>query len=480
MSVLLPAARPDRPAVTAAGMTLSHAELTRLCGPPAERLRGIARVALWAPRAPETAIGVAAALRAGAAVIPVNPKAGGNEVRHILDAGEPEAVLCGRGAELPDALTGLPRVEVGLEAPSDPPRDLPEPEPERPALILFTSGTTGPPKGVVISRRAIAADIDGLAEAWGWTERDAVAHALPLFHAHGLILGLIGPLRLGGTAVLIERFSPESVATALEGGATMLFGVPTMYRRLRLACEEKPEIARALSRARLLVSGSAALPAGERREIERLTGRRIVERYGMTETLITIAQRADGDRAPGYVGVPVPGVEVRLVDERGLPVAPVTPGDDGAIGELEVRGPTLFEGYLGDPDATRDAYRDGWFRTGDIATRDASHGYRILGRRDRDIIKTGGYRVGAAEVEAALLDHPSVEEAAVVGVDDEDLGQRIVAWVVARARAESLADELIDHVAAQLSAHKRPREIRFVDSLPRNPLGKVEKHRLTA
>ncbi len=346
-----------------------------------------------------------------------------------------------------------------------------------PALIVYTSGTTGAPKGAVMPRRAITSNLDALADAWAWTADDVVAHGLPLFHVHGLVLGILGPLRRGGTAMHLGRFSPEAVTEALAGEATMLFGVPTMYRRLADAAEESPELARALGRARLLVSGSAALPAAEHARIERLTGRSVVERYGMTETLMNTAIRADGEPAPGTVGPAVTGVEVRLVDDDG---AELDVHDDETIGELHVRGPNVFLGYLNRPEATAEALRDGWFVTGDMATRGANGYIRLVGRRATDLIKSGGYKIGAGEIEGSLREHPAVADAAVTGEPDDDLGERVVAWVVLRDGATVEEGELADHVAGQLAPHKRPRVVHLLDDLPRNEMGKVQKKRLTA
>ncbi|MBO0849701.1 MAG: AMP-binding protein, partial [Pseudonocardia sp.] len=213
----------------------------------------------------------------------------------------------------------------------------------------------------------------------------------------------------------------------------------------------------------------AALPPSVFRDVAALAGQPPVERYGMTETLITIAVRADGERRAGWVGVPIAGVRSRVVDDSGSAIV----ADGETIGDLQIQGDTLFEGYLGRPEATVASWtEDGWFRTGDAAVLDASGYHRIVGRRSSDLIKTGGFRVGAGEVEAALLDHPAVDEAAVVGLPDPDLGQRLVAFVVADG---ARPDELIEHVAGQLSVHKRPREVRMVDSLPRNAMGKVRK-----
>jgi len=256
----------------------------------------------------------------------------------------------------------------------------------------------------------------------------------------------------------------------------MLFGVPTMYYRLANAAEADPEVAAALGRARLLVSGSAALPVREHVRLEQATGQRVAERYGLTETMINCAIHASGERRPGYVGPPLPGVELVLLDDEG---EPLDASDDETIGEVAVRGPNLFSGYLNLPEATGQAMRDGWFLTGDLAAR-APDGYiRIVGRRATDLIKTGGFKVGAGEIEAALLEHPAVAEAAVAGAPDEDLGERVVAWVVPRSTAPA-ADELSRHVAELLAPHKRPREIRFVEELPRNAMGKVLKEQLKA
>jgi malonyl-CoA/methylmalonyl-CoA synthetase len=262
----------------------------------------------------------------------------------------------------------------------------------------------------------------------------------------------------------------------LEAGATMVFGVPTMYHRLAEQAAGDSRLAAALGRPRLLVSGSAPLPAPDFERIQQLTGQAIVERYGLTETLMNTAVRAGGRRRPGYVGTPLPGVEVRLVADDGTDVET---SDDETIGEVAVRGPNLFSGYLNRADATAESLRDGWFFTGDLAAR-APDGYlRIVGRRSTDLIKTSGYRVGAGEIETALLGHPGVAEVAVVGTPDLDLGERIVAFVVAAGGGSPpVADKLIEHVGGQLAPHKRPREVRFVDALPRNAMGKVMKKQL--
>jgi malonyl-CoA/methylmalonyl-CoA synthetase len=463
----------DRVALRFPDRALSYVELRDAAMDVAGQVGGAGRVAVWAVSAPETCVAVVGALLAGVPVVPINPKAGERELAHVLQDSEPAVILTAPGAAAP---TDRPRIEVDLAARGT--SDLPsEPPLEAPGLIVYTSGTTGPPKGAVLPRRAIASNLDALAEAWEWTADDVVAHGLPLFHVHGLVLGCLGPLRRGGAAYHLGRFSPEAAAAALEDGATMLFGVPTMYRRLADEAQDEPRIARALGQARLVVSGSAALPAVEHERIERLTGQRIVERYGMSETLMNTAIRADGDRRPGYVGPPLEGVEVRLLDDAG---EPIEAADDETIGEIAVCGPNLFLEYLNRPDATAEVLRDGWFRTGDLATR-APDGYiRIVGRRATDLIKSGGFKIGAGEIEGALLEHPEVQEAAVTGEPDADLGERIVAWIVPRPGARPSADTLADHVAGLLTPHKRPRTVHLMDELPRNEMGKVQKQRLSA
>ena len=400
-------------------------------------------VAVLATPSLETVVCIMAGIEAGATVVPVSPDAGADERNHVLqDSGATLLIEDGRSMDV------VPRTER-------PPADA--------SLLLYTSGTTGPPKGVPITSEAIDSCLAGLSDAWEWTPDDLLVHGLPLNHVHGLVLGVLGPLRVGSGLHHTVRPTPSAYAAA---HGSLYFGVPTVWSRVAA----DPGAARALAGARLLVSGSAALPAPAFDGLLHLAGQAPVERYGMTETLITLAARAGDARRRGTVGRPLPGVEARLVPERGGSAAP------GELGELEVRGRTVFAGYDGQPAATAAAFTDdGWFRTGDIASIDADGIHRIVGRASTDLIKSGGYRIGAGEVEDALLSHPSVTEAAVVGEPDDDLGQRIVAYVVASSSDEAL---LIRHVADRLSSHKRPRVIVFVAALPRNSMGKVDKTRL--
>jgi malonyl-CoA/methylmalonyl-CoA synthetase len=479
---LSPENRPLLPAVRAGGRgtavitdhaTLTYADLRATGAAVAQGIAEARRVAVWCEPGVATCIAVVGALLAGVEIVPINPKAGPRELEHVVEDSRPEVVLCDCTVHLPAALGTVPRLDVDLAGRAE---DVaPEPSEEACALIMYTSGTTGLPKGVMLSRHALAANLDALTDAWDWTSADVVVHALPLFHVHGLVIGVLGALRLGGTVRLIRRFSAAAVVSALASGGTMFFGVPTMYRRLGAALRETPAYAGAVASARLLVSGSAALSKADHAVIASLTGQRVVERYGMTETLIISATRASGDRQHGSVGPPLNGVSVRLVDEVGRDI-PRTNSHDA--GEVWVRTPALFEAYLNQPEATATATRDGWFRTGDVASWGNNGALRLLGRSSTDVIKTGGFKVGAAEIEDVLRVHPDIADAAVTGEADGDLGERIVAWVVPSEGRQPSERDLIDYVASELSPHKRPRAIYYISTLPRNHLGKVLKRDL--
>lgn len=449
------------PAVRIGGQHLDREDLFAAAGSVADRVQGAPAVAVHATAALETVVAVVGCLLAGVPCVPVPPDSGPDECTHILRDSRAALWL---GDPPPHELPGgLETVAIDRAARSS--TSWAEPA-DSTALVMYTSGTTGAPKGVVLSRGALTVGIDGLAQAWGWSSEDVLVHGLPLFHVHGLILGVLGALRVGSPLVHTGRPKPAAYAhAAAEHAGSLFFGVPTVWGRIAA----DPASAKALAGARLLVSGSAGLPRGVFDDLAALTGQAPVERYGMTETLITLAVRADDERRAGWVGTPIRGVGTRVVDDHAVPV----PHDAETIGNLEVRGDTLFDGYLDRPEVTAASFTDdGWFRTGDAAVVDEAGWHRIVGRTSADLIKTGGYRVGAGEIEAVLLDHATVSEAAVVGLPDADLGQRIVAFVVGDGARE---DQLIEHVATRLSIHKRPREVRVVESLPRNAMGKVRK-----
>ena len=447
-------------AVRIDGAVLSRSDLVGAATSVAERVAGADRVAILATPTAATVLAVTGCLIAGVPFVPVPADVGVAERGHMLSDSGVQAWL----GPVPDEPEGLPHIPVRLHARSW--HRYAEPSPDATAMIIYTSGTTGLPKGVVLSRRAIAADLDALAEAWQWTADDVLVHGLPLFHVHGLVLGLLGSLRVGNRFVHTGKPTPAGYAHA---AGTLYFGVPTVWSRV--VADEAA--ARALRPARLLVSGSAPLPVPVFDRLAELTGHQTIERYGASESLITLSTRADGERRAGWVGLPLTGVQTRLLDDTGGEV----PHDGETVGKLEVRGPMMFDGYLNRPEATAEAFdADGWYRTGDVAVIDGGGMHRIVGRESVDLIKSGGYRIGAGEIETALLGYPGVQEAAVVGMPDQDLGQRIVAFIV--GAADLKADDLINHVAQELSVHKRPREVRLVDTLPRNAMGKVLKKQL--
>jgi malonyl-CoA/methylmalonyl-CoA synthetase len=403
-----------------------------------------------------------AALRLGLVVVPANPDSPLPELSHVVVDAAPRAAIVGDEElrRLLEAASPHPLLVVGpdVELPNGPAPPLDLPGPSDPALVCYTSGTTGAPKGVLLTHGNLLAGAEALRLAWRWTAEDRLVLSLPLYHLHGLAVGLHGTLLAGASAVLLPRFSPEAVAdAAVAHDATLFFGVPTMYARLA----RSPRLDE-LSRLRLAVSGSAPLPADLNLAVAARIGQVVLERYGMTETLMNASNPCEGERRPGTVGFALPGVELRL--------------DEEAHGEILVRGPSVSPCYLGRPEATAASRtKDGWFRTGDLGSLDAEGYLRIEGR-SRDLVITGGHNVSPREVEEVLRRHPAVLDAAVGGVPDEEWGEVVVAWVVAEGRLDP--EELRAHAAASLSRYKVPREVRLVGEIPRNALGKVQLEQL--
>jgi malonyl-CoA/methylmalonyl-CoA synthetase len=337
------------------------------------------------------------------------------------------------------------------------------------ALIAYTSGTTGRSKGAMLTHGNLASNSHAVVEAWRWTDRDVLLLALPLFHIHGLGVGIHGSIIAGGSVDLRRRFDAAETFDALgQGRATMFFGVPTMY--LRLIAESRGRSSRPPP-VRLYVSGSAPLSVQTFAEFAECFGQSILERYGMTETVMNLTNPYDGERRPGTVGQPFPGQEARIVDLRTrLPI------DDERPGEIQVRGPHVFLGYWRQPDATVEAFdREGWFNTGDLGWRSLD-GYFTISGRARELIITGGYNVYPREVEEVLMGHPAVAEAAVFGMPNPEYGEQVVAAVVFRTGRQAAVDELIAYCRDQLASYKKPRQIHVVEQFPRNALGKIQKH----
>ncbi len=419
-----------------------------------------------------------AVLSEGGVAVPLSRMAASPEVAYL--AADSGAELAVSGGEL-EALVppGLARLSLEL-APLEQAASAQERLGARSAegrLLLYTSGTTGKPKGVPIGSAQLAAQTEALREAWAFTESDVLLHTLPLHHLHGIVVALLTALSAPCSVTLLERFSPDGVLSELHE-ASVWMSVPTMLERLTERVEALPEPERASASAklaglRLVTSGSAALPVSLARRWSALAGAIPLERYGMTEIGMALSNPLEAkERVLGSVGRPLPGVELRIVDDGGVDVE--------GPGELWVRGPSVFSGYHGRDDASREAFVEGWFRTGDVGVRDERGAIRLLGRTSVDILKSGGEKLSALEIEEVLREHPELAEVAVIGLPDPTWGDRVVAVVVPRPGLAPEPEALRAHVRARLAAYKVPKEVVFLDALPRNAMGKVQKPELIA
>src|SRR5438874_1678000 len=460
-----------RPALVAGDMALSNDELSRAAGESGRRLKeiGVTRethVALFAENSGAWIIAYLGLQLLGATVVGMNPAFKAAEAEQILSDSEAAVALVDAGRQsLIDALR--PRLKaLHQTARVEEIGSVPSPlvaegqgggslTPEDPALLLYTSGTTGRPKGALLDHGNLLAQGRGVVEAWRWTAEDRLVLALPLFHVHGLAIALHGSLIAGGCAVLVP-FSPENVVRELRAGGTMFFGVPAMYQRLADYLDRNPAD---LRHVRLFVAGSAPLPATLFERCERVLGQPVLERYGITEGGIVVSNPYDGPRQPGRVGYPLPGVEVRLGDQD----------------EVQLKGGQVFKGYWRNAAASADAFVDGWFRTGDVGEI-AEDGTLAIRGRIKELIISGGYNVYPREVEMILEQHPAVAEVAVAGLPSDRWGEEVTAFVVARSRVDP--QELIAYTRERLSTYKCPRAVRFIDAIPRNAMGKVDRSRL--
>ncbi|KAF3889412.1 MULTISPECIES: acyl-CoA synthetase [Nostocales] len=351
---------------------------------------------------------------------------------------------------------------------------LPQVEISRRALILYTSGTTGKPKGVVTTHDNIQAQVTSLIVAWGWTSSDGILHVLPLHHIHGIINVLTCALWAGAECHILGKFDADIVWNRIsQGDLTLFMAVPTIYVKLIAAweaasSERQKKMSEGCAKMRLMVSGSAALPVQVLEKWKTIGNHFLLERYGMTEIGMALSNPLQGQRYAGYVGTPLPQVEVRLVDESGVLVPPGTPG------EIQVKGPGVFLEYWQNPEATAKAFQDGWFLTGDLAVVENGN-YRILGRMSVDIIKTGGYKVSALEIEEVLRTHPDIQECAVVGVKDPEWGERVCAALVLQHSDRLTLEAFRSWAKERLAVYKVPTRILSVEELPRNAMGKVTK-----
>jgi malonyl-CoA/methylmalonyl-CoA synthetase len=408
-----------------------------------------------------------AAFRAGLVVVPVNTAFTAAELSNITAEAEPRLVIL----DDPSRFQGCPVEVVSVDSimtvvpptPTEVSTRANNLRADDPALLVFTSGTTGKPKGALLSHGNMLSSATALVNSWGWTPDDRLVLSLPLFHMHGLGVGVHGTLVAGASAVIVPKFSPDSVLDAAEEHqATMLFGVPTMWGRLL----ESPRVGE-LRKLRLCVSGSAALSPEVWEGLRDRGGQEIVERYGMTETVMNISNPLRGERRPGSVGLPLPGVEVALD----------APGADG-VGEIVLRGPNVFSGYWNRPDANGEAFTsEGWFRTGDLGRIDPD-GYVTIVGRSKDLIITGGYNVYPRDVEDILRNHADVADSSVLGEPSAEWGETVTACVIRKPGTSPDVADLLAYAAQHLAGYQRPRRIVFVDEFPRNALGKVVKAEL--
>lgn len=463
------AVEPSKPTLwDAGGGWVTRSDLARRTKAAAGRLYGAGlrkgdRIILSAAASVDLVVAHVAALRLGLIVVPVNGAYQRAELAHIVGDADPRAAVVDNPewvrwlAELAPEMTVVsPRLDIDDgDAPS-----LDQLSSGDPALLGYTSGTTGVPKGAVLTHGNLLAGAESVRIAWRWEPEDRLVLALPLFHMHGLGVGLHGTLLTGASAILLNGFSPDAVLDAANAhDATLFFGVPTMYTRF----SQSPRVGE-LSRLRLCVAGSAPLSADLHRRLEEAAGVRALERYGMTETIMLVSNPYDGERRAGTVGFPLPGVEMRLAPDSG---------------EVLVRGPNVFAGYWRRPEATEEAFdEEGWFRTGDLGECDEA-GYLRLRGRAKELVISGGLNVYPREVEDVLRSHPDVDDVAITGTPDEEWGEVVTAWVVPASGKPLKLDDLRSHLEGVCADFKHPRLLHLVDELPRNALGKVQKHLLT-
>jgi acyl-CoA synthetase (AMP-forming)/AMP-acid ligase II len=462
---------PDRVALTIDGQQITHAELdagaAQVAAWLAARLDPGERVLLAAGSSLGFARCYLGALRAGAVVVLANPGYTAPELAHLVADSGASIAFADRGPA--DLLAGLPSPPLTVDpaaAPTGPPAGTAiVPGPGDTALLAYTSGTTGRPKAVPLTHRQLLTSIRVAMAAWGWREDDVLAHALPLFHQHGLS-GVHAVLAAGGTAHIRSRFTPADLAgTVRRHRATVLFAVPTMYQAL---LDDGPRHRGLLAGARLAVCGSAPLTALLAKRLASELGRAPLVRYGLTETGLNVSHTLAAPR-PGSVGIPLPGALVRLWADGAAASA-------GADGEIQVRGPHVFHGYSGNPSATAESFTpDGWFRTGDIGRLDAETGDLVIRGRIKEMIITGGLNVYPREVETVLEEHASVAEAAVAGVAHPHWGEQVTAWITLRPGHAFDEAALIDHAHTALAGYKCPKRVYLLPALPRTPLGKLQR-----
>jgi long-chain acyl-CoA synthetase len=477
----------DRTAIKLDDLEISYAQLNDLSARAAALLaeKGVGpgdRVGIMLPNVPEFAVTYYGVLRAGATVVPMNPLLKGREVGFYLSDPEAKVMFAWQDFAGPaqegaqEAGTEAIIVEPGafeeLLGRAEPNFDVVEREPSDTAVILYTSGTTGTPKGAELTHENLIRNTEVTTGLFDVSEKDVLLGALPLFHAFGQTCGLNAAMSNSSMLSMIPRFDPGKALEIIDRDKVTIFeGVPTMFT----AMLHQPERERYdVSCLRVCVSGGAAMPVEVMRGFEEAFGCKVLEGYGLSETSpVASFNHPDRERRPGTIGHPVEGVEMKLVDEDGKEV------EQGEIGEIVIRGHNVMKGYWRKPDATEEAIRDGWFHSGDMGRVDED-GYFAIVDRKKELIIRGGYNVYPREIEEVLYEHPAVAEAAVVGVPDEKMGEEVGAAVVLKRGQEVSEDELRGYLKEQLAAYKYPRKVWFLDELPKGPTGKILKREIKA
>jgi malonyl-CoA/methylmalonyl-CoA synthetase len=479
-----------RTAILSGGLHYSYGDLLRASEEVASRLLQDSRdlqeerVAFSIPGSFEYAAVQWGIWRAGGIGVPLSVGAKEPELEHVLSDAGVSSVLVAR--ELADRIGSLSDrlgiqvlsvetvlgQESGLKTPR---RGLPVLSPDRRAMMLYTSGTTSKPKGVVSTHANIEAQITSLVEAWGWKSDDRIPLFLPLHHIHGIVNILSCALWSGAQVEAFPSFDMERILDRVgERAYTLFMAVPTIYMKLIQAFksadpEDRKRWTEGFGQMRLMISGSAALPAAIHEKWTELTGQKLLERYGMTEIGMGLSNPLLGERRPGAVGQPLPGVEIRLVTESGEVVR-----EEGEPGEIQIRGPAVFTEYWKLPEVTAESFQEGWFLSGDMAVLEDGY-FRILGRLSVDIIKSGGYKLSALEIEDVLRQHPHIQECAVVGVEDEMWGEAVAVAVMTRDGEDLALEDLKSWATQRLSRYKIPKYLKVMDDFPRNAMGKVMK-----
>ena len=488
--------RAEKPAIYFGGEAITFGELDRLSDDAAFALRdrfGICRgdrLAMYLGNCHELVIWYLAGLKLGAIIVPMNLLYRDRELNHLIGDAEPKLLLSDRERYevLRPLRDGFPCLEqvfladgqgVGdgqtlafselVATPAPAPISVAPVAGDTPALMVYTSGTTGRSKGALLSHDNLGSNIIALLHCWQWTETDRFLLALPLFHVHGLCNGLHGALASGCTTFLLPRFKADAVIDMLNRErCTLFFGVPTMYERLLEAADGGAEIPRHM---RLYVSGSAPLSPDTFKRFKAVYGHEILERYGMSETAMITSNLYAGGRIQGTVGRPLPGVRLRIADKEGQSVA------DGDAGEIQIKGPNVLKEYWRQPEKTAESYQGGWFKTGDLGRFD-EHGHVIICGRGKELIISGGFNIYPQEVINCLVEHPAVSGAAVIGVPDQRRGELVKAYIVTAPGHSVGEQEFTDYCKKHLASFKVPKSVVFIDALPRNAMGKIQLQNL--